>query len=638
MPGALKGASDQVDPELTQAWKTALIERLNKQTAVPMYGRWHAAEKTLSAASQGWLYQLNIDPRYRVAAALGTLVVQRQQQGLMASAWQQVEGIRETNDELRRAQMSREMSGRIYNRHITGSMGNQDTDWVLYLCTPYLSWLRCRFDANRRAIRNHFENYTYVPSGLIDPQWRRVSSPFGPIGRRQERNPRQQTNLFERFANGEIILNPAPETRVGAVTWDEKPGLNRQLDMRANFEMPPDAVPTVEINPSDLNWEAFVIAADEVFGQINEETIDRLPQFVNVHEVARCVLDALEPRKVFERHYSARLTVLEGAWQAPNDNLAPVWAAPTFPQPMYEPLRDLSQDWMLPGLDQVPPNTITLLETNNAFVEAYMLGLNHEMARELLWHGFPTDQRGSYFRQFWDVSAFQDTAVVTANQKPDINVLDQWKNSLGENPNPDSFATGKAMLVLLVRGELLRRYPNAEIYAVKATWQNPNNRVEGRKTQIESDGTVLPANQKHPIFRGTLQPDISFFRFDLTEEGARGNNTDAGWFFVFQEPGREMRFGLDAPKITDFNQKPTRWRDLSWGHLAASQEELLRLGYIDLGSTAIAPTAPDSGDPAHLAWNSSNADASAASLAWITLQRPVRVSIHARRLLPKEIS
>ena len=37
-----------------------------------------------------------------------------------------------------------------------------------------------------------------------------------------------------------------------------------------------------------------------------------------------------------------------------------------------------------------------------------MVGLNHEFARELLWREYPTDQRGSYFRQFWDVRGFLD--------------------------------------------------------------------------------------------------------------------------------------------------------------------------------------------------------------------------------------
>ena len=67
-------------------------------------------------------------------------------------------------------------------------------------------------------------------------------------------------------------------------------------------------------------------------------------------------------------------------------------------------LAALSQDWLLPGLDQVLPNTVSLLETNQAFIEAYMVGLNHEFSRELLWNEYPTDQRGSYFRQFWNVA------------------------------------------------------------------------------------------------------------------------------------------------------------------------------------------------------------------------------------------
>ena len=33
-----------------------------------------------------------------------------------------------------------------------------------------------------------------------------------------------------------------------------------------------------------------------------------------------------------------------------------------------------------------------------------MVGSNHEMGRELLWRGYPTDQRGTYFAQFWDTS------------------------------------------------------------------------------------------------------------------------------------------------------------------------------------------------------------------------------------------
>ena len=71
---------------------------------------------------------------------------------------------------------------------------------------------------------------------------------------------------------------------------------------------------------------------------------------------------------------------------------------------MYEPLRDLvARSCCCPASRRSLPEHASLgLETNRRFVEAYMVGLNHEMGRELLWRGYPTDQRGTYFDAFWD--------------------------------------------------------------------------------------------------------------------------------------------------------------------------------------------------------------------------------------------
>ena len=41
------------------------------------------------------------------------------------------------------------------------------------------------------------------------------------------------------------------------------------------------------------------------------------------------------------------------------------------------------------------------VQTNPRFVEALMVGANHEMGREMLWQGLPTDQRGTPFQHFW---------------------------------------------------------------------------------------------------------------------------------------------------------------------------------------------------------------------------------------------
>ena len=176
------------------------------------------------------------------------------------------------------------------------------------------------------------------------------------------------------------------------------------------------------------------------------------------------------------------------------DPLEPILDAPDFPQPMYEALRDLSQDFLFPGLEHVPPNTVTLLETNSKFVESFLVGLNAEMSRELLWRNYPTDQRGTYFRQFWDTSA--------GSEQPTSN-----RSTTGATASSARTRSAGEKLVLLIRGELLRRYPNSVIYAVAAV------RNDG-----QLDLSPEPEDERHPLFRGTLKPDVTFLGFDLKRE------------------------------------------------------------------------------------------------------------------------
>ena len=84
-------------------------------------------------------------------------------------------------------------------------------------------------------------------------------------------------------------------------------------------------------------------------------------------------------------------------------------AYPEIDLPMYKPLADYSSELFLPNINFIEQNSISLLETNQEFIESYMVGLNHEFSRELMWREYPTDQRGSYFRQFWEAQGFHDT-------------------------------------------------------------------------------------------------------------------------------------------------------------------------------------------------------------------------------------
>ena len=49
-------------------------------------------------------------------------------------------------------------------------------------------------------------------------------------------------------------------------------------------------------------------------------------------------------------------------------------AYPEFPRPMSERLIELAPEFLLPGLENVPPNTVTLVQPNSRFIEAFMVG------------------------------------------------------------------------------------------------------------------------------------------------------------------------------------------------------------------------------------------------------------------------
>ena len=161
------------------------------------------------------------------------------------------------------------------------------------------------------------------------------------------------------------------------------------------------------------------------------------------------------------------------------DPLRPIPNVPLkFPQPMFAPLRDLFQDMLIPGLDRIPNNSLLGLPINAAFIEAYMVGLNHEMTRELLWREFPTHLDNTFFSQFWDLGGNADTSS-------DLEEIKDWSGQLGGNLQP---GRGNNLFILLIKGDLLLRYPNAVIYAQRAGFN-----VGGGATSIPQVDTAVPA-------------------------------------------------------------------------------------------------------------------------------------------------
>ncbi|HLY25782.1 MAG TPA: hypothetical protein VKQ72_05545, partial [Aggregatilineales bacterium] len=330
---------------------------------------------------------------------------------------------------------------------------------------------------------------------------------------------------------------------------------------------------------------------------------------------------------------------------------AEVMAYPKIDLPMYEALKAISIELFLPNINLIPSNSITLVETNQKFIEAFMVGLNYEFARKLQWNGFPTDQRGSYFRQFWDVRSFFNSDNLDSDQLKeslyDIPELHNWDpaSQLGDHNNRASAGDMGAQLVLVIRGDLLKKYPTAVIYAQRAQWATKADGtidpLEPRSlVAITPDEEASPPRTKvrTPLYETKIDPDIYFFAFDLAIDEAKGDsgenpNDNPGWFIVVKEREGEPRFGLENERQGSLET----FDELTWGDALPGAAAGQFLPAASLTNVAlVAPPTPDveGKQPQYNEDTQVNAAAlSSARWAYVLYRAPVIVAIHADEML-----
>ncbi len=261
------------------------------------------------------------------------------------------------------------------------------------------------------------------------------------------------------------------------------------------------------------------------------------PARVTVDQVAAPCRAGLRAEMTYATAVGVRLPFAIGLVPS----LVPMGFVPRFDAPLADRLQRALNKWVLAGADRVPPNTITVVMTNPAFVEAFSAGANHEMARELLWRDVPSDARGTVFSRFWNTPLDDADKLLTPMHK--------WRKPLGKN-----VGTGSPYLCVLVRSPLLRRYPNAVIQAAQGQLLP---QAGGRN--FEPD----PATFRTLMFQGTISPDISFSVIDLTEDDVRTAPADKPWFLLLGEPVTEPKFGLDTAASPEHRLLST-WRDAAW--------------------------------------------------------------------------
>lgn len=701
---------------------------------MPLYGRWHALVNRLLKNANGtdvanphnWIHELNLDPRFRVAAGLGTNVIQKNQEEYMNSAWAQIGDVIAANNQLRFAAVGLEASVFVYQKNLVSLNASK----AFVLTAP----VHKRVVSDGLTVYGHTVS-SVVPNAVVSAQFRKMTRPGAAVMKHLNIATLDASTQFVPGINGgQLLPAPVKVAPAGAVKLSDaaaavdplvpeppipgllgrfpwlrwlplvvallvillilmfQPGLLLLLVLLALIVLmvvlffllsraavaPPkepaidekEQTPAaVDLLPAISNFQIsvsgdgfaplpgtvdsdegvrFKTALKDAYTFVSIKFPQPVKTQLNLPALTNQTLATINPVLSIPKRVLSGIVIPDRIKTAMVETFAPVMAYPIFDIPMYKPLAGISAELFLPNINLIPPNSITLLESNQKFIESYMVGLNHEMARELLWREYITDQRGSYFRQFWDVSSVFAERPTEAERERlrDTPKIHLWSKltELGKH-NQRETEGDPAQLVLVIRGELLKKYPTAVIYAQRADWhRKPDGSLDAtvdrdliELTAAEESAERPPADKiRKPLFEAKVDPDIYFLGFNLNAGEARGGtrtDQDAGWFFVIKERPGEPRFGFD---VVEDNELPRliNWNNLTWNHVGTAEG-----GCIDLSNT-IGFQAYNAGIDQENRPNPDDAQArwfpgtNSAELAYILYQVPVLVAVHASRMLP----
>jgi hypothetical protein len=588
-----------------------------------LYGRWHALKRKLDTSdaalknNKTWLYETNLDPRSRAVAGMGVKFVKKRQEEIMDKAWEQLGEVIEANRKLKWGQVAQQVSHAGYLKHLK----NQPTDQRVAIAGKLFKKVKSGSVTAFKKLED-----CALPDALYSPAYRKIERPYGPVMKRMDPGHTVfKQNTFRTNLAAKVFPAVAPKVVSDLQSVYQLGPLSNDIQNVGHYNVfrsifSPVMPGNIEFQPdleSEMRFQVAIARYNDYFVADNwpatSTGID-----INLSTLSTEVVTAINPIYTLHTKVYGELKFMAGYVPPPADKIVPVMAYPIFDTPTYQSVVDLGIDFFCPNLHLIPDNTITLMESNQRFIEAFMLGLNHETGRELLWREYPTDQRGSYFRQFWDSSDVVNTTGVSdavhAERNLDIKKIHEWPqlNFLGTNSARVGMSTPNP-LVLVIRGELLKRFPDTVIYAQKAKFNGTD--YQGRR--------LLDTELKFPLFTARVAPDLTFIGFDLTPAIARGDRnapTPApGWFFVVQERPGEIRFGLDTDTSAT---PPATWNDLSQGNAPFTA------GYLNATNNAV--TATDNRiNNKHIPWgfNSTN-------MAEILYQNPVLLAVHADDMLP----
>ncbi|MGR0221541.1 hypothetical protein [Agromyces sp. ZXT2-6] len=552
--------------------------------APPAYG-WRSTPtrdvRVGRAEANHWFDRINLDLGLREAAGLGAETVRRNQEALVRLCYSQHDEAVRANERINRFRLAAAMAQRL----VASRFNRLPAEVALAAAEPL--------------------------------------APYQPVGEgRTMREALRAVGVPSTFASRDLRRQSAKRPTRGLVPTIRVPTLPS-----GRPPTQPNALPSPQVPAALAGFIRDELGAAEVFEPARQPGI-AIPvgraTAVELVAPVRATLIRLPAAKAAD--------VIAGLSARERNVLGPVVRHPTPPVAMSPLLEKFAPDRILSELTGLPENTVTLVEEHRPFIEAFLVGANHELANELRWRGFPMDGSRTVLTRFWDRGR--------AGSDPtgaDIPPIHLWSRTPGLNLPPHD--DGQADLVLVLRSDAIRRF--GQLVAVL-------NRGPGT-TWRQGEGT-----DHHPVFFGRLGADVAYYGFAIGRAAVEAALNR--FFLVLFEPVGRLRFGLDIATVrvrrerqqyramalpfalatlgrvlddtipTEFAQvdppEPTEipsWDDLSWSHV-----NLTAAGYLDVASTALAvQNGPDY-------WGPGRTSATIARSMW---QRPVAVVIPVRRLL-----
>lgn len=617
---------------------TALEDEKDPFVTLPYYGK-HYQKFVLRSKNTWddlakktplhWSEELNLDIRNRISAGFGTQAIRKHQQKYLKECWLQAGDLHLANEKLLRAQAGVKLSQSIQERFV-----DFWSDEAFFLVSrSFQSHFAAQKTGRSTSIKTRL-NHSGLPKGSIQPALLRMA---------RQRLKTRNLGTFDPWKNVIKDLNepqrdPRKEWAIPSFLF-EPDTEHLRLPQDIFSPMVPPKIEVIPVKPMNL---------ENTRAQFDSKQV--------IVKKLRGLIQTNDPRKVVQESFD------------------PILISPTIEEAMYRPLKSLSLDYILPGIDKIPQNSILLCEENRYFIESYLCGTNDEMGKELVWNRFPTDQRGTIFSFFWDPTTYEKDVqddVGNTQKMRDIRPIHLWKEKtlqstlpfldrmlrnpgsrsripsfpwinrrtltrlsnaarippsvfnkkrsfLSKNPsfvNKDGDKEGR--LVLLIKGDLIRRYPDTVIFALKreSTYEESASMYEESEEEsasmYEESESDASTEFISPSFRANLAPDIVGIGFPFTLEDIQSSGE---YYFVLQEQQDLPRFGFDV-ETRERRDSSTENVDPVWGSVDLQNPMNYILEFNDVID----------GDKHH-----------GAHLASRTLQKPVQIVIHATQILEFE--